>query len=280
LLKSRRKIYHALNHPLRREIVELLSVHGVLGASELKELLNIGPGKLYYHLQNLGSLIEQDEQRKYRLSEEGKEAYQLLVTSVTLPVKDRTKAPKPLLSFLNAVKSVFLMDQLLFRLYENPARHVPESVILLLLGGWLCHVSGLQSLILYYTEQNQAWYWAMAWFSTSWLIIYGLAELICYGLFRRKGGHVRLFVGSVLSLVPLILFAALWLLNGQFGWGLEHVWYGWLIRGLLLLCQGWTLALLTVSVSRAKKLSIDRASSVGFAVAYLNIAILLLGKGI
>jgi len=35
-----------------------------LSSSELKELLNIGPGKLYYNLENLGSLIEQDEERK------------------------------------------------------------------------------------------------------------------------------------------------------------------------------------------------------------------------
>jgi hypothetical protein len=279
LKKRQRKIYHALNHPLRRRIVELLEAHGTLGSSELKDLLNIGPGKLYYHLENLRGLVEQDEERRYRLSREGKEAYQLLITGETLPVKEKASAPMPLPKFLDAFKSVFLFNWLLTRLYENPIRHIPESVILLLFGGWLCHVSGLQPILLYYVNQNQAWYWSIAQFLASWLVVYGLAELLCLALFHRKGGNISLFVGSALSLVPLMLFAMVWLLNEQLGWKLEFLFYGWLIRGLLLLCQGWTLGVLTISVSRAKKLSIDRASSVGFAVAYLNIAILLLQKG-
>jgi hypothetical protein len=101
-----------------------------------------------------------------------------------------------------------------------------------------------------------------------------------FDIVPRKGGNIGLFVGSALSLVPLMLFAAVWLLNGQFRWELEFLWYGWLIRGLLLLCQGWTLATLAISVSLAKKLSIERAAIVSLAVVYLNIALLLLQKGI
>jgi hypothetical protein len=261
--------------------VELLETRGALGSSELKELLDIGPGKLYYHLENLGSLIEQDEERKYRLSREGKEAYQLLIAGETLPVKEKaTRAPKSFSRFFNAVNSAFLLNWLLPRLYENPVRHVPESVVLLLLGGWLSYVSGLQPLLLYYVEQNQVWYWSIAQFLMNWLLIYAVAEFLCRALFHRKGGNVSLLVGSAFSFFPLMLFALVWLLNGQLDWGLEFLWNGWLIRGLLLLCQGWTLAILTISVSRTKRLSIDRASSVSFAVAYLSIAILLLQKGI
>jgi hypothetical protein len=280
-LRRGRKVYHALNHPLRRRIVELLEARGTLGSSELKELLDIGPGKLYYHLENLGGLIEQDEARRYRLSQEGKEAYRLLIAGEALPVKEKEiTAPAPLPKFLNAVKSAFLFNWLLPSLYENPVRHVPESIILLLFGGWLCYVSGLQPVLLYYVDQNQVWYWSVAQFLMSWLVIYVVAELLCLALFHRRGGNVSLFVGSVISLFPLMLFAAVLLLNGQFGWRLEFFWHGWLIRGLLLLCQGWTLAMLAVSVSRAKKLSIERAASISFAVAYLSIAILLLQKGI
>lgn len=218
--KGQGKIYHALNHPVRRRIVELLEVRGTLGSSELKELLNIGPGKLYYHLENLGGLVEQDEERRYRLSKEGKEAYQLLITGETLPVKEKA-TPMPLPRFLNAVKSAFLFNWLLPHLYENPVRHIPESVILLLVGDWLCYVSGLQPLLLHYVNQNQAWYWSIAHFLLSWLTIYGAAELLCLALFHRKGGNVSLLVGSTLSFVPLMLFATVWLLNGRLGSKLE-----------------------------------------------------------
>jgi DNA-binding transcriptional ArsR family regulator len=280
LLRKRQRLYHALNHPLRREIVELLYGRGSLSSSELKELLNIGPGKLYYHLENLGGLIEQDENQKYRLSKEGKEAYQLLTTSEVLSVNEEIITQGPLASFFNAVKSALLFDPLLSGLYEKPARHIPESVFLLLLGGWLCYVSGLQPFLLYFTEQSQIWYFAMAQFLAGWVVIYALAELICLGLFHRKHGHVRLFVGSALSFAPLILFAGLRFLDTELSWGWEVIWNGWLVRGLLLVCQGWSLTLLTYSVSKAKRLTIDRASLVSLTVAYLNIAMLFLIHGI
>jgi DNA-binding transcriptional ArsR family regulator len=279
LKRGEGKVYHALSHPVRRRIVELLEANGALSSSELKELLNIGPGKLYYHLQNLGGLIEQDRKRRYRLSEDGKEAYHLLVRSETLPVKKTTMEP-PALEFIGNLRSILLFGWLLSKLYKDPIRHITESVILLFFGGWLCHVSGLQPIMLYYVNQNQTLYWSVAQFLAGWLVIYGTAELLCFVLFHRKGGNASLFVGTTFSLLPLLLFAVIWLLNGQFGWNLERLWSGWLIRSLLLLSQGWSLAILTVSVSKAKKLSLDRASLVGFAVAYLNIALLLVQKSI
>ncbi|MFQ6095688.1 MAG: winged helix-turn-helix domain-containing protein [Candidatus Bathyarchaeia archaeon] len=278
--KKKGKIYHALNHPIRREIVKLLGIRGKLGATDFKGILNIGPGKLYYHLENLGSLIEQDEERKYRLSEEGKEAYQLLISGETLTVKERTEAKSGLSLLLSAVKPIFSLNRLLSYLYENPARHIPETIILLSLGGWLCYASGLQPLMLFYLNQSQPLHWTMAQFFVSWLIIYGIAEIICSAIFHRKGGSTSLLVGSALSLFPMILYALIWLLNANLNWALEKTLGGWILRGLLLFFQGWTFCILAVSVSRAKKLSIDRASFVSFAVAYLTIAAYLLTKGI
>jgi len=280
LSKKRSKIYHALNHPIRREIVKLLGNRGRLGATEFKEILNIGPGKLYYHLENLGSLIEQDEERKYRLSEEGNEAYQLLISGENLTVKERTEASSNLTPFFNAAKAFFLPSWLLSYLYENPARHIPETIILLVFGGWLCYASGLQPLILFYLNLSQPLHWTMAQFLISWLIIYGVAEIICFALFQRRGGNISLYIGSALSLFPMILYAVIWVLNANLRWGLERVFGGWILRSLLLFFQGWALCILAISVSRAKKLSLDRASSVSFAVAYLSIAAYLLIRGI
>ena len=277
---KRGKIYHALNHPIRREIVRLLGTRGKLGATEFKEILNIGPGKLYYHLENLGSLIEQDYERKYRLSEEGKEAYELLISGESVTVRERTEAPGRLSIFLNAAKPIFLPGWLLSYLYENPVRHIPETIILMSLGGWLCYATGLQPLVLFYLNRSQPLHWTLAQFFISWLVIYGLAEIISFALFQRRGGNMALFVGSALSLFPMILYAVIWLLNVNLNWALEKILEGWILRGLLLIFQGWTLCVLAISVGRAKKLSIDRASLVSFAVAYLSIAAYLLTQGV
>jgi predicted transcriptional regulator len=81
LEKSSEIICLALNHPLRRWIVELLEAHGTLSGLELRSLLNISPARLYYHLENLVGLIEQDENRQYMLSVDGKKACRLLIGS-------------------------------------------------------------------------------------------------------------------------------------------------------------------------------------------------------
>jgi hypothetical protein len=92
LEKSSEIIYLALNHPLRRWIIELLGAHGTLSSSELKSLLNISFGRLYYHLENLLGLIEQDKNQQYILGVEGKKAYRLLIGSNKGAVKILTQS--------------------------------------------------------------------------------------------------------------------------------------------------------------------------------------------
>jgi predicted transcriptional regulator len=81
LEKSSETICLALNHPLRRWIIELLEARGTLSGSELRSLLDISPRRLYYHLENLVRLIERNENQQYILSIEGKRAYRLLIGS-------------------------------------------------------------------------------------------------------------------------------------------------------------------------------------------------------
>lgn len=84
----------ALSHPLRRWIIELLEARGTLSGSELRNLLNISPGRLYYHLENLVGLIEQDENQRYMLNVEGKRVYRLLIGSNEQAVKILTQPTK------------------------------------------------------------------------------------------------------------------------------------------------------------------------------------------
>jgi hypothetical protein len=92
LEKSSELICLALNHPLRRWIIELLEARGTLSGSEFRSLLNISPGRLHYHLDNLVGLIEQDENQQYMLSVEGKRAYRILMGSNEGAVKILTQS--------------------------------------------------------------------------------------------------------------------------------------------------------------------------------------------
>jgi DNA-binding transcriptional ArsR family regulator len=61
------RIYKLLDHPIRKEIIELLGEQEKLGFKELKEKLQINVGALYYHFDALSDLIAQDDNRKYML---------------------------------------------------------------------------------------------------------------------------------------------------------------------------------------------------------------------
>ncbi len=274
--KDRQKIYHALNHPIRRRIVELLDSQEVLGSTELKELLNLGPGKLYYHLDNLGGLIEQTEDHKYRLSTKGKEAYKLLSTSNTLHVKGRVTSQTPFTKLYTVLKFAFLFDWLWPHLNDNWRRQIPIAILFLIFGALMGFVSGLQPILLFYVPQSLILPFSIGQFLLNWTTLFVLIALLCLALFQRKTGNANLFTGIVISAIPFVIFATVWFLNDSLQWQLEFIWFGWLLRGFFLFSQAWTLAILTVAVSHAKILRLDKAAFVSFIVAYLSIAALLL----
>lgn len=92
LEKSSEIICLALSHSLRRWIIELLEACGSLSGWELRSLLNITPGRLYYHLENLVGLVEKDENQRYMLSVEGKRAYRLLIGGNEGAIKPLTQS--------------------------------------------------------------------------------------------------------------------------------------------------------------------------------------------
>ncbi|MFX1299740.1 MAG: winged helix-turn-helix domain-containing protein [Promethearchaeota archaeon] len=279
--QDRQKIYHALNHPIRRRIVELLDTQESLGSTELKELLQLGPGKLYYHLDNLGGLVEQTDNRKYRLSAEGQEALQFITTGEVLHVKDRTTPQTPAVRTYIMLKSVFLFDWLWPRLTGDWRRQVPVGLLLLFLGGWLSSIAGLQPILLFYVPVQQMLLFSVSLFLINWIVVFVLFAGLCFALFQRKAGNLNLLTGTVVATIPFVIFVTVWLLNGSLHWQLELVWFGWLLRGLFLVSQGWALAILTVSASHAKMLRLDKAGFVSFIVAYLSIAVLfLLSSGV
>jgi len=69
--RSGAEIYGILKSPVRREIISLLYTRGELSATQLKLLLNVSYGTLYYHLDFLKPLIVQVRRGRYRLSEKG-----------------------------------------------------------------------------------------------------------------------------------------------------------------------------------------------------------------
>ena len=72
-------ILQALNHPERRNIIEILgaSPEGVSYSNILGEI-GLNTGKMNYHLKLLEGVIERDENRLYTLTPIGKKAFSIL----------------------------------------------------------------------------------------------------------------------------------------------------------------------------------------------------------
>lgn len=71
------KRYKALDHPLRKQIIQHIAKKP-LTYTQLLQTLEIESGHLAYHLRNLDELTEKDEQGCYRLNNQGVEAYNFI----------------------------------------------------------------------------------------------------------------------------------------------------------------------------------------------------------
>lgn len=68
------ELLEKLSHPLRQQILTLMERERRIGYKALKEECKVSTGTLYHHLKILKGLIEQDNQKKYLLTEEGEKA--------------------------------------------------------------------------------------------------------------------------------------------------------------------------------------------------------------
>jgi DNA-binding transcriptional ArsR family regulator len=63
--------YSLLKNPIRREIISLLKENGSMAATDLKRMLGISVGTLYYHLEFMKPFVVKNPKRRYMLSEKG-----------------------------------------------------------------------------------------------------------------------------------------------------------------------------------------------------------------
>jgi len=72
------RILVVLSHPLRREILLILSEKGECSFTDLMNTLHVDTGKLSFHIRNLDDFLEQTSAGKYRLTKSGENAIRLV----------------------------------------------------------------------------------------------------------------------------------------------------------------------------------------------------------
>lgn len=268
------KVYSAIGHPARKKIVEILGEKQRTGFKDLKDALNVSVGTVYFHLEALGDLIAQDNDRKYFLTDKGRRALNLIGSGDRHMEATGSMLKKSEPSgWSRVVMDAIFGHLLLSNVSSNPKRFIPEVVIILGLGAWMFASNGIEPIMMFYNNQPT---WSsssilVAEFLVGWLVIFALCELLSYVFYRRVGGELSLLIGTVFSLAPLLIPLSILHVDSLLNLNLRVNWL-WINVSLLVL-QAWTLCLLTATLSLAKGLKIEKAALISMIVMYFSIAV-------
>ena len=109
------KILSVLSHPIRRDILNLISEKGECTFTDLLNALEIDTGKLSFHLRTLQAFTEQTQAGKYRLNRTGESAVRVIrdVESWAEVADVQRKAEQLLLASFKRRVYGFLIDMAL-----------------------------------------------------------------------------------------------------------------------------------------------------------------------
>jgi len=236
-----------------------------VGFKEFRDKLKVGVGTLYYHLDILTDFITQDKNRKYVLNERGRLLYRAM-TEGAIP---------PALKLDRTYQSGFLrwlfLTPVLGRM-NSSAKWLSLSVSILVLGAVGVGMARLDTLLLFYALTIRDFELAAATFLFGWLGIFFFVDLLAYILYKRSGDDIHLFVCVGVAALPLAVYPYLYIILSLV---VPPNMVTYVLRGILLVLQVWSLVLLTSALSHGKGLRIERAAILSLFLLYVNIAILI-----
>ena len=261
---SKDDIYYRLKHPVRKRIMEILGDEGRVSFTQLKNEVNVGVGKLYYHIDILGALITQDEYRRYMLTGEGRRALELLKMGnggVIYP---------ELPSEVKSIITIFTIKPVFQNLKKTPMISLPLLFIVVIFGAFLNIQSNLDPLFLFLLDKPEIVPVLIVLKSIIGpLTIFCFCDLISTFLYRRIGNHIALLSGIVFSQIPLIVFSLLWMLFKE-----AFLLSPWIVHFIFFIFQAWSIVLLIAALTYSKGLKFSQASLVVLAFTYFNIVLL------
>lgn len=71
-------LYHVVSHVVRRDLIRLIGGWEKISFTDLIKETNLSAGTFYYHLKKMSFLVQQEDDKRYSLTHEGRMAYDLL----------------------------------------------------------------------------------------------------------------------------------------------------------------------------------------------------------
>jgi hypothetical protein len=238
--------------------VDILGRQEKIGFKELKQLLGLGVGTVYYHLDMLSDYLSQDKQRKYKLNDRGRLLYRALTEG---------RVPSALQwgeSRGHRVASWLFLSPL-FAKTAQPMKLLPLSLAILVLGAIGSALASAQSMLLFYSSFTAFQFETTALiYFFNWISLLIFSDLIISFLLKRTGGDLQLFVCLGIASFPVALFPYVYIFIS-----FE------LARYLLFFLQIWSVLLMSSAYSFSKGLRLDKSIILSLVILYLNTVILL-----
>jgi DNA-binding transcriptional ArsR family regulator len=256
------EVHSILNHPIRRKILRLIAEKGYATFTDFKNTLNLKVGTLYYHLDILGDLISQDDQKRYLLTSHGIEALKLMERSEDIIRTDETV----LFKAFYAISLKPIVDYIL----EKPKEFLPFGILIVFLLSYVTFLAELNTVLLFFTTSSVSLFSMVFILSfVRWLYIYLFIEIFCGVIFKRSLFSLVTLTGSLWVQFPLVLYVILWRFGGIYRIGNEF--FQLMFQ---LFFQIWLLFLITYVVKQSKQLKIEKAFLISILIHYLNIVVL------
>ncbi|GBC69239.1 hypothetical protein HRbin01_00935 [archaeon HR01] len=257
--------YSLLRNPIRREIINLLRANGEMAATDLKRILGISVGTLYYHLEFMEPFIVKNSRRKYALSEKGWRLVESMRMSDVL-AEASVSDDAPLISrFLTSLS----LNPLLGKVLETPSMMVPVaflSGLVYVILSW--RVSNAQVLLhfrLFPVPELAALVAAL-----NILALIGVFTIAGLAITRRKGGEAELAASVPLSLTPSNIFLGFLVLASSIGF-LENQVIASVASAFYIVAHIWQLGSLASVLVSSKGISWPKALIPAILVSYLSL---------
>ena len=209
------EVYRLLKSPVRREIIALLYTRGEMNATQLRLLLDISYGTLYYHLDFLKPLIAQVGRGRYRLNPRGmRVAERMLEEMARASDESGDSWGKP--GALGALTLTALVE----RATASPPHYIPAALVAAALYVSLTFYMPVKPIILHliFSEEPSGVVLPLV----SLVLTVGYF-LLAGGVLSRRGGVGGLLTSVLLSYIPVDVYLGVLMLLSRVGMLLEEL---------------------------------------------------------
>jgi len=258
--------YNLLKNPVRRQIIKLLSENGAMAATDLKRLLGISVGTLYYHLEFMHPFVVKTEKRKYVLSDKGLRLVESMKVSDFLAESS--------LAEVGGVRRIFLaftLNPLLERVQLSNFTLFSVSLLSALLNLLLSWRISNGMLLLHFRSSPTPEI-ALLTSSLNILLLFILLAAAGYLASFRRGGEASMAATIPIALTPSNILLTYFAVTSALGLS-STVLFEQITVGVYFLLHGWQILSLSAVLVSSKGVSWEKAIAAVVAISYFSLFI-------